>query len=348
MASLASTGAAGGTVFDAATLQDFFKGIQKYQGHSFERPPHDLQTTWQGGQARLLSGKTASGGRGTPVVLVPSMINKSDILDLLPDRSLLRWLSAHGFETHLYDWGIPVEDAGQADFDCAVKDRLAPALESLGRPAIVLGYCMGGLFASALATIRPDLVKAMILLAAPWNFHAGNQYLKNRLSIMAPMAGPYMAQYGRLPESWMQAVFASLDPESTIRKFSGFAKMEDEAKEALFVAVEDWLNDGIDLPSGIGKLCLTPWYENNDPFEGRWQVCGKTVSASAITMPTLVIAAKGDRIVPKESALAFAQQADGAKSIVCNTGHIGLLAGSKAVEQVWKPIADWCAAHQEK
>ena len=38
MASLASAGLAGGEVFDAQTLQDFFRGIQKYQAYDFNVP----------------------------------------------------------------------------------------------------------------------------------------------------------------------------------------------------------------------------------------------------------------------------------------------------------------------
>ncbi len=347
MASLASAGLAGGAVFDAQTLQDFFRGIQKYQAYDYKRPDAVLKNVWGRGQAGLYRVPGLKSAYDVPVVLVPSMINKSDILDLLPDKSLLRWLSAHGFDTYLYDWGTPVEDGGQGSFDAALADRLIPALESLGKPCILLGYCMGGLFTAAVSALRPDLVKAQILLATPWNFHDQKGYLKNRLSIMSPMAMSYMQQYSRLPESWMQAVFASLDPEGSIRKFSSFARQEDEGKERLFVAVEDWLNEGVDLPSGIAKTSLGNWYERNEPYAGEWVVQGQNIDAGRIAAPTFVIAAKGDRIVPPDSALGFADKNPAARTLVCETGHVGLLAGSRAEGMVWKPIADWCAAQQK-
>ena len=208
MASMASAGMVGGTEFSDATLQAFFKGIQKYQAHPFKREMPALPVVWEEGQARLLS----AGGNPkhkTPIVLVPSMVNKSDILDLLPDRSLLRWLGAQGYDTYLYDWGVPSDDERQADFDTAAAERLIPALESLGQPVLLLGYCMGGLFAASVSVLRPELVKGCVMLACPWNFHDKAGALKARLSLMKPMAIPYMKQYARLPESWMQAVFAT-------------------------------------------------------------------------------------------------------------------------------------------
>jgi polyhydroxyalkanoate synthase len=346
MASLASAGLAGGTAFDAQTLQDFFRGIQKYQAHEFKRNVAPLETIWSAGQARLLCAPGIKPDYVVPVVLVPSMVNKSDILDLLPEKSLLRWLSVQGFASHLFDWGTPTDDAGQADFDKAIAERLLPAIESLGGPVILVGYCMGGLFTAAVSALRPELVRAQIMLATPWNFHDEAGYLRNRLTIMNPMAQTYMQQYSRLPDTWMQTVFATLDPEGSIKKFSGFARIDDEAKERMFVAVEDWVNEGVDLPSGIAKMCLTNWYQDNEPYNGAWNVMGQVIDAARIETPTLIIAAKSDRIVPPDSALGYVERNPSAKSIICETGHVGLLAGSKAEVQAWKPIANWCATHQ--
>lgn len=347
MASIASAGLAGGSVFDAQTLQDFFKGIQKYQQHPFRRTMPDLPVVWQAGEARLLRAGKDGGRHPTPVILIPSMVNRSDILDLLPGRSLLRWLAEQGFDAYLLDWGQPSQDQGQADIDAAMLHRLIPAIESLGQPALLLGYCMGGLFAAAVATLRPDLVKGTVLLATPWNFHDELGALKARLALMKPMALPYMKQYHRLPESWMQAVFATLDPEGSIKKFSSFAAMaEGDAREQVFIAVEDWLNDGLDLPAAIAVTCMEEWYEQNLPHTGGWCVAGTPIDAKSIRVPTYVVAAKDDRIVPLDSAIAFADQRTKGDRLVCNTGHVGLIASGRAVKDIWTPISNWFAVQQ--
>lgn len=347
MASLASAGLAGGTAFAETTLQDFFKGIQKYQSHKFKRAMPELPVVWSAGEARLFSAQQEKSLHATPVVLIPSMVNRSDILDLLPDRSLLRWLAGQGFDPYLLDWGLPTCDEGQRDMDSAVAERLIPALESLDRPVLLLGYCMGGLFSAAAASLRPDLVKGVLLLATPWNFHDGKGALKARMTLMKPMATPYMKQYRRLPESWMQAVFATLDPEGSIRKFASFAAMPDgDPREQVFVAVEDWLNNGLDLPAGVAETCMEDWYENNLPYKGEWIVCGQKIIAGGIKVPTFVVAAQDDRIVPSDSALAFADQRVKGERLLCATGHVGLIAGGRVIEGVWKPMAEWFALQQ--
>ncbi len=348
MASIASAGLAGGTAFSQETLQDFFKGIQKYQQHPYQRAMLPLPIVWEQGKARLLHAKPAKRLYEAPIFLIPSMVNSAEILDLHPDRSLVRWLAGQGFDAYLFDWGCPVEDEAQEGFERALASRLIPAVESLGGgPVILLGYCMGGLFATALTAQRPDLVKACMLLATPWDFHDEKGALKARLSLMKPMALPYMKQHSRLPDSWMQAVFATLDPEGAIRKFASFSNMPEDAPQAeIFVAVEDWLNDGLDLPAGIAATCMEDWYGENLPVAGTWVVGDTSIRAQDIRVPTCVVAAKEDRIVPLDSALAFAKQRVKNHTILCDAGHVGLIAGRRAVEQIWPAMRDWFAVQQ--
>lgn len=348
MASVAASGLAGGTAFSGDTLQNFFAGIKKYQAHPFKRSVPRLPMVWEAGEAGLLRAKPLEHTHKTPVVLIPSMVNKSDILDLLENRSLVRWLAGQGFDTYLYDWGNAAQDEGQQNADDAMAQRLIPALESLGGPVLLLGYCMGGLFAAAAASLRPDLVRGVVMLAAPWNFHDEKAALKSRLTLMKPTAIPFMKQYNRLPESWMQAIFATLDPEGSIRKFSSFATMaEEDPRVPVFMAVEDWLNEGLDLPAGIAMMCMEEWYERNLPHLGEWAVCGKPVRAEDLKVPTFVVAAREDKIVPLDSALAFADKRIKGDRLIAATGHVGLIASGKAVSDIWKPMADWFAVQQQ-
>ena len=344
MASLATAGGAGTGIFSPEDRLAFFEGIKKYQAHHYKRDMPGLINRWQLGGATLSALPDQS---GPPVVLVPSMINRSDILDLMPQRSLVRWLAGHGHNTHLFDWGNPAVDPGQSDFEQALQRRLVPALKELQQPAVLIGYCMGGLFALAAAALYPDLVRGVVLLATPWNFHDEAGALRARLSLMQPLAMPFMAQYNRLPESWMQATFATLDPESSVRKFAAFARMAPENPGVeMFVAVEDWLNNGVDLPAGIARTCFDEWYRDNDPYNECWKVGGQTVSAGAIKARTCVIAARQDKIVPLDSALAFASQRAKCDTIICDTGHIGLLTGRNAPAEIWPRLSDWLTGQQ--
>ena len=81
---------------------------------SRRRPP-----VWQEGNTRLLDyGPThrAARKRGARAVLVvPSLINRWEVLDLTAEKSLLRAMAAEGLRPYLVDWGTP--DAEERRFD---------------------------------------------------------------------------------------------------------------------------------------------------------------------------------------------------------------------------------------
>jgi len=66
----------------------------------------------------------------------------------------------------------------------------------------------------------------------------------------------------------LRALFFSLDPGLAERKFCSFATWETGRAED-FVALEDWLNDGIPLAGPIARDCLFGWYGANTPVRGR-------------------------------------------------------------------------------
>ncbi|RME26023.1 MAG: hypothetical protein D6798_07575, partial [Deltaproteobacteria bacterium] len=113
----------------------------------------------------------------TPVVVVPSMINRATICDLEPDRSLVGGLARLGHPTYLVDWGIPgPEDAGD-DVAHVVLDLLDRAIRRARRHArrpgataspraFVLGYCQGGTLAVMHAALRPDCIAGLVALNA--------------------------------------------------------------------------------------------------------------------------------------------------------------------------------------
>ena len=111
--------------------------------------------------------------RRADVLFVPSLVNRAYVLDLTPERSLMRWLPGQGFRTLLLDWGWPGEAERHFTLTDYVAGRLERALMAAPGPVVLAGYCMGGLLALAAALRRPDRVRALALLATPWDFHAG-------------------------------------------------------------------------------------------------------------------------------------------------------------------------------
>ncbi len=317
-------------------LQGLMEGIRKYQLHPYERTLPPLPVAWQAGDVRLLD----AGGAGRPLLLIPSMINGSAILDLMEGRSLARWLSQQGRHVYLLDWGRSTDDPGQADINTLLHERLLPAIDAVAGdgPADALGYCMGGTLLAAAAPRAGARLKRLIFLATPWDFHAGDRKLQGMVQYWSAAGLALSAQQGVLPADWVQTVFASVDPQMALRKFTDFAAMpDDDPRAALFVAVEDWLNDAADLPRAIAQTCIQDWYLDNAPGRGAW----RDADAREMTHPALVIAAKRDRLVPPESSRALFAALPGAAWQNPDTGHIGLIAGEKAIASVWTPMARW-------
>ena len=112
-------------------------------------------------------------------------------------------------------------------------------------------------------------------------------------------------------------------------------------RAGLFVALEDWLNDGVPLAAPVARECLAGWYGANTPAAGQWCVAGLPVRPEALRLPSFVAVPARDRIMPPESALPLAQLSPGAVLHQPGAGHIGMAAGSSAERALWRPLRDW-------
>jgi polyhydroxyalkanoate synthase len=323
----------------------FLDGVERYRQHPYRRDLEEPPLLWQEGTTRLFDYRPRG---GPPVLVVPSLINRAYILDLAAGQSLLRYLADQGLRPLLLDWDAPgAEERGFGVGDYITR-RLEPAAEvvrqATGAAPVVLGYCMGGLLALALAARRPELVTALALLATPWRFHAERAEQARLLGVLAePIAKSYAA-LGEVPVDVLQALFAAQDPLLVLRKFSRFAEMEtDSAAAHGFVALEDWLNDGVPLSIQVARDCLGGWYGEDRPGRGRWQIDGKPIRPRDIEIPALVVVPAQDRIVPPATAAALADELPMVERWTPRFGHIGMIVGRDAPNTVWEPLGAWLA-----
>jgi polyhydroxyalkanoate synthase len=319
-------------------------GVESYRHHPYERRVEPTPAVWEDGTTRLLDYGPES---GVPALFVPSLINRAYILDLERDRSLLRHLAGRGIRPLLVDWDAPGEAERSFTLTDYVVGRLEGALEATrrlaGRKPAVVGYCMGGLLALALAQRRSSDIAGLALLATPWDFHAGTP-AHTRLFGAAPIAA-FLRLSGILPVDMLQALLASLDPNLVPNKLRAFARLDPASPEACsFVALEDWLNDGVDLAGPVAEECLVGWYGENRPERGRWRIAGAPVLPERYGGPALVVVPARDRIVPPASAEALVRRMPHATVHRPLAGHIGMVVGRSAEAALWRPLGDWLAA----
>ena len=332
-----------------ARLTGMTGAMLRYRQHGYARRLPDPPAVWREGVSRVLAYADA----GAPVLLVPSLVNRAYILDLAEGQSLARWLPQRGLRPFLLDWGDPGETEQRFDLTAYIA-RLVRALAAVkqlaGRAPVLLGYCMGGNLTLAAAVQAVDDVAALALLATPWDFHAGGAHHAALVQALAPaLVPPPAASDATAPPmldvDTLQGFFWALDPLTALKKFTQFARMPPGSEaEQRFVAMEDWLNDGVPLAGPVARDCLLGWYGENRPARGQWRVGGRAVRPQDWHKSTLVVLPERDKLVPKEGAAAILDMLPQGHRMDAVSGHIGMVAGPRAEAGLWQPLADWLLA----
>lgn len=305
----------------------------------------------QEGGTRLLRmgrGPRAAHRPQVPVVLVPSLLQRWYILDLVAETSLVGALLEVGLDVFVVDWG----DLG--DESCLTWDdvigrlgRLRKRAMKLARPrarprtSLLVGYSQGATVAAISAALEPESVAALVDLAGPIDFAAAEK------SALGPLTrlcfADQLADAGGVPAGAFRAAVAAMHPGATaLSMFSALAH-PDAATRAHFLALERWANDAVALPPEVLRVWLGRLYQENALACGRLVVAGKRVDLSAVRAPTLVVTAERDTICPPASAaalLALVGTTDVTHRVVPG-GHVSGIAGPGSAEALHRPLAAW-------
>ena len=262
------------------------------------------------------------GGSGRPVVLVPSLINPPDVLDLDEEVSLADSIAKMRRHVFLLDWG-PASQRTALDLGGHVEQLLLPLLREIGERPALIGYCLGGTMAIAAANIVA--VERVATLAAPWCFRAYPQQTRDSLLRLWESAKAPSSELNALPMEVLQSAFWSLDPQRTVSKFADFAALEPGSPNVRrFVTLEDWANRGEPLPYPAARELIEDLFGRDLPGSGEWRIGPKAMSDS-IACPLLNITAATDRIAPADTAAAGA-------SFEVQSGHVGMIVGSARIK----------------
>ena len=331
---------------DNPNLNAFLRGVKRYRDYPWQRPQPDYSTIYSvEGMSVLDCGGKAG---GAPVLLVPSLINKEYIMDLLPQHqggSLVSALREAGLRPYLIQWACPLENAHTADHTLSsLCGRLLPAaIEAVSKHSHrhsihVLGYCMGGILALGAVLQTPKRVESFTAAAMPWDFSHTDMHTS--MKKQWPAFELLLNTLNVLPVDLLQTQFVMLDPNGAIKRLQALATVTDSTHLQRMVALEDWLADGLALAAAPARFLLEDCYKLNRPAQGLWRINGQRVRPQALTCRSLCVVPGRDIIVPAASALSFAEQAAG-QTLHAPTGHIGLMAGRSAHESFFKPLVEW-------
>jgi polyhydroxyalkanoate synthase len=283
-----------------------------------------------------------------PVLIVYALVNRQYMLDLQPDRSIVRNLLQHGIELYIIDWGYPTKADMYLTLDDYINGYLNNCVDFVRKKAgkdkiNLMGICQGGTFSGIYSALYPEKVKNLVTLVAPFDFSTNDGLLFSWSK--HTNADALVDTYRVIPGDYLNAGFLMLMPFTlNIRKYVDMLDViEDREKLLNFLRMEKWI---FDSPGQAGE-CLRQFikdcYQGNKLVKGELRVGDKVVDLKNITMPLLNIYASADHLVPPAATKPFNDLVGSAdKSLYeFKGGHIGVFVGSKSQKELAPAIAKW-------
>jgi polyhydroxyalkanoate synthase len=293
-----------------------------------------------------------AGAGPPPVLLVPSLINRWYVLDLLPGHSLVAALAAAGLPVYLLAWEGAHDGQAGLDLQHAVEVLLQRAvlrtLRHHGRGARVtlLGQCLGGTLALAHAALHPEQVDRLVTLTTPVDFSA--EGLLTRWARAGSLDVDRIAAVfpGRVPDALVYGAFPLLDPRALVTRHRLLLEnLQHEEFRRVYQAIDVWTTDHLPVAGGVLASIVNDLYRGNALWEGRWRFSTGEVGLARVTCPLLNVVALSDEIVPPASARPLLERVGSTvkQELASPLGHITLVAGHPLRFQTWKAMADFCA-----
>jgi polyhydroxyalkanoate synthase len=289
-----------------------------------------------------------------PLLICYALVNRPYILDLQPDRSVIRQLLKRGFDVYLIDWGIPTaadRTLRLQDYICNFMKNVADFVctHSQSQRLNLMGYCMGGTMSAMFTSLYPERVKNLILMAAPIDF-SGDECLLNLWTRPEYFdVDGLVDAFGNCPGFFLQSSFQMMKPvQNYFEKYTTFAdKLDDDAYLENYFAMERWVNDNIPVAGETFREFVKLLYQQNQLVNGEMTLRDRPVKLQDITCPLLTLVADQDHLVPPNSTLAIKHYVSSqfVRHMSINAGHIGLAVSSKAHSQLWPDAAMWMADH---
>ena len=292
--------------------------------------------------------RTSNGNKNNPAVLVVyAMVNRPYMLDLQPDRSMIRGLLAQGLDVFLIDWGYPDGADRYLDMDDYVNRYILHCVQRVCElreesQVNLLGVCQGGTLSTLFTALHPALVKNLITMVAPIDFQTPDDLLSKWISKLD--VDLLVAASGNVSGEFLNAAFVTMMPFRLLsQKYIALLDIaHDKSKLENFMRMEKWIFDSPAQPGAMFNQFVTWLYQQNRLINNKLSIGGKSVKLSNITQPVLNVYATQDHLVPPAASTCL-QKHVGSKDyreFAFEGGHIGIYVSGKA-KQVPVEMAKW-------
>ena len=283
-----------------------------------------------------------------PIVICYALVNRPYMMDLQPDRSLIRGLLASGLDVYLVDWGYPDREDSALSLDDYVIRYLGACIDHVrqahGIPSVnLLGVCQGGTMAICHAALHPDRVRNLVTMVTPVDFHTDDNLLAKwarKLDVDSMVDA-----LGNVPGELLNAAFIALMPlRLTARKYAGLADIaHDRGALENFLRMERWIHDSPDQAGTAFGQFIRWFFQENRLVRGGLEIGGRPVDPRRIACPILNVYASQDHLVPPSASRPLASLASSRDytPFEFEGGHIGIYVSRSAQELLPRTIAQW-------
>ncbi len=314
---------------------------------------------WTENKTRVLRYRRSTPPRyRTPVVVVYALVNRPTILDLQPDRSVVRRLLDAGHDVYLIDWGSPTPLDRHLTLDDYVSRYVHNAVRAACRTAgtddaSILGYCMGGTMSVMYASLHPERVRALALMAAPLDTGDDPGLLTQWAAVDYFDVDAVTDAFGNIPPDFLNGGFQYLKPfDNTLGKLVSLYQIADDpAAVENYFRMEKWLAEGPFLPGETYRQYIKDIYQTNALATGEMRLGSRRVALDALEMPVCAIVGKADHLVPAVTTTRLLDALPRAKDktvFEAKSGHIGLSVSSKSHRELWPRVTEWFGRYAER
>lgn len=329
------------------------RGLATVRGLGRPRPgATPREAVWRSDDVTLYHYEAPSSAAArVPLLIVYALVNRPDMVDLQPDRSLVRALIAHGFDVYLLDWGEPDATDRVLGLDDYVSRYLDAAVDwmraALSRPAVhLMGICQGGTLSLCYAALHPLKVERLVTTVTPVDFHTSEDMLSHLVRHVDVDA--LIDAYGNLQGDVLNALFLSLKPFQLMQqKYLRFIDgLDDAAATAMFLRMEQWIFDSPAIAARACREFARDFYQGNALARGGLRIGLREVRLDRLTMPLLNVYARDDHLVPPAASRALGALVTAAPYAEHELpgGHIGIYVARTRGHALASVIGDWTGA----
>lgn len=276
----------------------------------------------------------AAGVRPVPIVLVTPWINKFYVLDLRPEKSMVRYLLDRGFDVYVTSWKNPGADMRETGFDDYLAQGVAEAVRvaravSGAQKVHAVGYCIGGTLLAVYMAWASRRAPRAELPVAHWTLLASLVDFQSPGDIevfidegSVNWLADRMRARGYLDGAEMAATFRLLRSNPLLWHYVAHGWLCGErppASDVLF-----WNMDTTRMPYRMHEFYLREFYLANRLVKpGSLAIAGEPIDLAAIHTPLYQVAAEDDHITPWRQTFRINSFVTGPKRFVLtSSGHI--------------------------